>query len=123
MKRFDSAGIKYFNPVVKDWTPACAEAEAQHLASDRALLFAITDETEGVGSLAETGWAARSAGKNQQNIFFVIQDYHEPGKPVDPKNPSNRARALVRAHAKKAGVPVYSDLEAALDAAVNVMLN
>ncbi|MBE7531292.1 MAG: hypothetical protein HND44_18295 [Chloroflexi bacterium] len=116
MARLDAAGIAYFNPVVPDWTPAHAELESQHLASDRVILLVITAETEGYGSLAETGWAALSAAQNGQAFLLVIEDY-----PDGPKSAANRARALVRAHAQKAGMTVYDDVDTAVTAAIEAI--
>lgn len=115
MARLKAAGVTYFNPVVPDWTPAHAEIESRHLASDRVILLVITGETESYGSLAETGWAALSAAKNGQTVLLVIQDY-----PDDPKSTANRSRALVRAHAQKAGVPVYADVDTAVTVAIQL---
>lgn len=118
MARLAAAGIAYFNPVVPDWTPAHAEIESQHLATDRVILLVITGETESYGSLAETGWAALSAAQNGQTMLLVIQDYHG-----DPKSAANRARALVRAHAQKAGMTVYDDIDTAVTAAIQIFRN
>ncbi|MBX3056435.1 MAG: hypothetical protein KF770_08185 [Anaerolineae bacterium] len=115
MARLDAAGIAYFNPVVPDWTPAHAELESQHLVTDRVILLVITGETEGYGSLAETGWAALSAAQNGQTFLLVIEDY-----PDGPKSTANRARALVRAHAEKVGVTVYVDVDTAVTAAIEI---
>ncbi len=115
MARLDSVGIAYFNPVVPEWTPAHAELESQHLVTDRVILLVITAETEGYGSLAETGWAALSATQNGQTFLLVIEDY-----PDGPKSTANRSRALVRAHAQKAGVTIYGDVDTAVTAAIQV---
>lgn len=121
MQSLASKGIKYFNPVVPNWTPADGEVEAKHAASDKVVLMVVTDETEAAGSLAETGWIENSAQRHGQKAIFVVQDYHEPGKPVDPKHQANRARKLVRAHAKQAGVPIYDQIEPALEDALKAI--
>lgn len=108
------AGIASFNPVVANWTPECAKAEAEHLQRDRALLFVVTGETEGYGSLAETGWAEVAARSDGRKAFFVIDDYKNGDSPVDPKHPANRARALVRAHAQRNGVDIYPSVGVAM---------
>ena len=123
MNRLSSAGVGFFNPVVPNWTPECAAEEAKHLAGDKALIMNITGETEAYGSLAETGWAQRSAENNGQDLYFVIQDFKEVGKDVDPKHPANRARKLVKAHAEKAGVKIYTDVDKALDELLTKMKN
>lgn len=108
--KLSALGIDTFNPVVPNWTPECAAVEAEHLATDRVLLFAITGETGGFGSLAETGWAALSALRNGQIVVFYIQDTDD-----GPKSDANRARKLVKAHAAKAGFKIHTDLDAAID--------
>lgn len=112
--RCDELGIACFNPVVPDWTPELAEIEADHLATDKVILFVITGETESYGSLAETGWAALAAQRNGQQVYFVVEDFPDG----DPKSAPNRARKLVRSHAAKAGVPIYGSVTEALEAAI-----
>ena len=116
--RLEAQGIAYFNPVVPDWTPAFAEVEAEHMASDRVIMLVITGEWESYGSLAETGWAALTAAKNGQTLLLVIQDHHG-----SPNSAANRARALVRAHAQKAGVTVYADIDTAVTTAIKIFRN
>jgi hypothetical protein len=114
-------GIEFFDPVVPNWTPECAEKEAKHLKKDRALLFVVTSETEGYGSLAETGWAELSTKANGRKAFFVLEDYKDGDKPVDPKHAANRARKLVKAHAKENGASIYSNVDEAMAAVVEFM--
>jgi hypothetical protein len=116
--RLMGEGIAYFNPVVPEWRPEDAERESHHLATDRVILFVITGEWESFGSLAETGWAALSAVKNGQTVIFVIQDFQG-----SPWSAANRARTLVRAHAEKAGVAIYEDVETAVTAAIEAFHN
>ena len=115
--RLQEAGFEHFNPVVPNWTPECAVAESEHLASDRVLLFVITGETEGIASMAEAGFAALSAHKNGQTFILVVEDFPDG----NPKSAVNRARKLVRAHAEKAGLKVFSSIEQATDAALEAM--
>lgn len=113
MARLDQEDVAYFNPVVPDWTPEFAEIESQHLVTDRVIMVVITGESESYGSLAETGWAALSAMKNGQTVIFMIEDV-----PGTTWSAANRARVLVRAHAQKAGLDVYGDLDTAVTAAI-----
>lgn len=115
IKRLEAEGVAYFNPVVADWTPEMAEIEAHHLATDRVLLLVITGDTQSFGSLAETGWAALSAEQHGQVVFLVVQDYGS-----EPNSDANRARKLVQSHAKEAGVPVYEDIDTAVDEVIKV---
>ena len=116
MKELSAHGIEYFNPVVPNWTAECAANEAKHADRDKVILMVVTGETEAAGSLAETGWIENSVERDGQGrkAVFVIEDYHEAGKEVDPKHQANRARKLVRQHAKEAGIPIYSSIEPAL---------
>jgi len=111
--RLEQEGIPYFNPVAEKWTPEGAPVEADHLATDKVILFVITEEEESFGGLAETGWAALSAATNNQTVLFVIKPY-----PGENTAAPNRARALVRAHAQKAGVVLYDTVNEALEVAV-----
>lgn len=116
IKALRAAGIDSFNPVVPNWTPECAAVEAEHLATDKVIMMVITGETEAVASLAETGWAAVAAKNNGQGFILVVEDF-----PGDPKSPTNRARKLVRAHAEKNGVKVFSTIEEATKAVIAAM--
>jgi hypothetical protein len=120
MQEFDRQGIQYFNPVVPNWNPECAKIEANNLAHDKAILFVVTSETEGYGSLAETGWAENSTERSGRRAFFVVEDFKE-GDALNPKHPANRARALVRAHAAEQKVPIYPDVKAAVQAVEEYM--
>ncbi len=111
--RLEKENIAYFNPVVPEWTADHAKMEAHHMATDRVILFVITSEGKSYGSLAETGWAALSAAKNGQTVILVIQDFQGLFGTA-----ANRARALVRAHAQKAGIVIYQDIPTAVAAVI-----
>lgn len=100
--------IEYFNPQVPDWKPEFAEVEAEHLASDQIVLFPVTKETYGMGSLAETGFSILNAIKLDDRRDFVILVEQELEEELLTENPalakeSLRARALVKQHLKKLG--------------------
>jgi hypothetical protein len=110
MAMLDSQGIPYFNPQVETWTPELADVEAWHLANDRLILFPVTDETFGFGSLAETGFSLQSALALNTNRFVML--YIAPA--VNPQlaasspeqaDASRRARKLALAHLAKAQNP------------------
>ncbi len=117
MEALKNAGIKSFNPVVDNWTPECAKIEAEHLATDRVILFVVTGETEGFGSLAETGWAYLGAIARGQKVFFVIEDFPDG----NPKSDANRARVLVRAHMVKNSITVFATIEEATQVVIKFM--
>jgi hypothetical protein len=100
-------GVRYFNPQVENWTPECADIEAQHLKTDQVILFPITGETYGSGSLAETGFSVMqvvSSIYTSPTRFLVVMiedDLDTPLKDNDVAyKESIRARKLVKAHLK-----------------------
>ncbi|MDR0859833.1 MAG: nucleoside 2-deoxyribosyltransferase domain-containing protein [Candidatus Peribacteria bacterium] len=106
MEKYRAFGIDYFNPQVDDWTPECAVFEAEHLASDQIILFPITDETYGMGSLSESGYSILNAISLDDRRDFVILISPTVKKELQEENPalfkeSTRARALVKQHLKK----------------------
>lgn len=105
---YSAKGISFFNPNVADWKPELAEIEAEHLASDQIILFPITKETYGTGSLAETGFSVLNAIKLDDRRDFVIMVDQVLDEDLMTDNPvaakeSLRARALVKQHLKKLG--------------------
>ena len=106
-KVYNELGISYFNPQVPagTWTAEHAVIEAKHLANDKIILFPVTSETYGTGSLAETGFSIIQAIKSSANRYVIVQiDKH-----IDRQLEANavaaqeslRARALILAHLKK----------------------
>lgn len=95
--------IEYFNPVVPDWKPENAVVEADHLVSDEIILFPVTDETYGTGSLAEIGFSIAQAIKSNKEGFVVIYIAPKVSDKLVEQNPilakdSNKARALCLGH-------------------------
>lgn len=128
-ERYTQEGITFYNPVVPDWTPDCAIEEAEHLANDAIILFPITGETTGMGSLSEVGFSILNAIKLDDRRDFVV--FIEPD--LDPElkdsippreaKDSVRARALVIQHLRKlqlSNVYVVSSLEEMLEVSVSL---
>ncbi len=68
--RFDPA-VKYFNPVVADWTPDCqAEEERQKKYADY-FLYVITPKMVGVYSIAEL--VHDSIKKPHRTLFCILE--------------------------------------------------
>jgi len=105
MSTYDQEGIPFFNPQVEDWDPSMAEIEADHLANDGIVLFPITGETYGTGSLSETGFSILQAINLEKDRYFVLMidmvldDVLQSN--ADLHKESMRARALVKQHLKK----------------------
>jgi len=106
MKKYQELGIEFYNPQVEDWKPELAEIEAGHLVNDEIILFPVTDETYGMGSLAETGFSINqviNTNVNRSVVLMVAKDVKEELKVANPAlaKESTRSRALVRAHLSK----------------------
>lgn len=106
--RYKELKIDYFNPQVENWDSSCAEEEARHLAEDQIILFPVTNETYGLGSLSEVGFSILQAIKLDDRREFVVMVAPnlspELNDPVAMKE-SIRSRALVKQHLKKLRLP------------------
>ena len=110
IEKYQSENIPFFNPQVKDWAPENAVIEAEHLNTDSIILFPVTRESYGFGSLAEIGFAilnivqSRTAGKHHRYVIVfvdpILDDALQTNNPTTAKE-STRARILVREHMKK----------------------
>lgn len=127
IEAYDAAGIDYFNPQVDEWDPAFAEIEADHLAEDEIILFPVTGETYGTGSLSETGFSILNAIQLNRHRYFVIMIDRDLDASLDDpiaRKESIRARALVAKHLERqelANLYVVRSLEDML--AVSVQLH
>lgn len=106
---YDQSNIQYYNPQVVDWKPEDAEIEAHHLVNDEIILFPVTSETYGTGSLSETGFSIMQALRSTKNRFVVIMIDPIPDESLRSDmvafKESARSRALVRAHLKNVNQP------------------
>ena len=108
MQKYAELGISYFNPQVENWNPSCAEEEARHLAEDPIILFPVTNETYGLGSLSEVGFSILQAIKLDDRREFVVMVAPDLVSNLeDPvaRKESLRSRALVKQHLKKLRLP------------------
>src|SRR5260221_1089911 len=78
------AGISYFDPVVSEWNEAAMQAELDALRTARVIAMAVTADTAGLASLAESGWAALSAVQRNQ-AFGIFIDIMFVAEGVDPR--------------------------------------
>lgn len=107
IKIYELEGIPYFNPQKDDWCSEDAAIEAAHLVNDAIILFPVTRETYGTGSLAETGFsimqAIRATTEHARFVVVMIDRQLNPELASDPVafKESIRARALVLAHLAK----------------------
>jgi hypothetical protein len=78
--------------------------EAEHLANDEIILFPVTSETYGTGSLTEVGFSILQAIRLDDRRDFVIMiemRLDDALDNADTRKESLRARALVLQHLKK----------------------
>lgn len=120
-------GVDFFNPQVDDWKPELAQVEAEHLAEDSIILFPVTKETYGTGSLAETGFSILQAIKfdDRRDLVILIDETLDESLMADkvPAKESLRARALVKQHLKKlayTNLYVVDTMEEMLDVSVRL---
>lgn len=64
--------IKYFDPVVKDWTPECMEEETRQRRTCDYVLYVITSLMTGVYSIAEV--VDDSNKRPNRTLFCVLTD-------------------------------------------------
>ena len=107
---YEPKGINFYNPQVVEWKPEDAAIEAEHLVNDDIVLFPVTAETYGTGSLAETGFSIMRAVRSAENRFVVVFVDPKVDEVLVGENPatakeSMRSRALVLAHLKKVNHP------------------
>jgi len=118
MKRYQENDVEYYNPQVDEWKPEDAVIEAEHLINDEIILFPVTNETYGTGSLSEVGFSILQAIKadTNRNVIIMIDQNLDVLDDIPMsmnemiqhellKKESLRARALVKAHLKKLKYP------------------
>jgi hypothetical protein len=128
MSAYKELGLPFFNPQVANWVPELADVEAWHLAHDQLLLFPVTDESYGAGSLSETGFSILSALRWDVNRFVVVYIATDVNDVLKLHNPtaaqdSRRSRQLVKAHLERAAHPnvfVVNDLRQMLDVSLRL---
>ena len=78
IKEIEPAGIEYFNPVVKDWTPECQAIEEDEKNNKcDTHLYVITKEMMGTYSIAEivnSAWQSVVYGTTVNFVVFAVLD-------------------------------------------------
>jgi hypothetical protein len=124
IEEYKKLNINYFNPQKENWKPEDAVIEAHHLANDDIILFPITNETYGLGSLSEVGFSILQAIKLNKNRFFVVLiNLDVKGEDEKLREESIRMRALVREHLRKldmSNVYVVTDMLQMLDVSLKL---
>jgi len=101
INEYEKNGIDFFNPQVAEgtWSPGMVADENKHLIEDDIILFPVTSETTGQGSLAEIGFSIASAlraNKHRYFIFMIDDLCNDPSASVAQIVESNRSRKLVK---------------------------
>jgi hypothetical protein len=126
MKAYDERGFVYYNPQVDNWEPWMAKEEAEHLAEDAIILFPVTSETYGLGSLAETGYSILQALRlDRRREFIAMIDDHLDDTLTDEalRKESMRGRKLITSHLAKinmSNVHVVMSLESMLELSIKL---
>lgn len=81
MPMLDKFGVKYFNPIVKNWTEKCIEIEEDEKNNKcNCHLYVITPDMQGTYSIAEIVHSAHLAnmyGTSVDKMMFVILNYKD----------------------------------------------
>ena len=68
-------GITFFDPVQPEWNEDAMRQEVEAMRTARVIVMAITADTAGIASLAESGWAALSALQRKQAFGLYVQTF------------------------------------------------
>ncbi|MBI5733228.1 hypothetical protein HY967_04775 [Candidatus Jorgensenbacteria bacterium] len=124
MARYKELGIDYYNPQVENWDPSNAIEEARHLAQDPIILFPVTGESYGLGSLSEVGFSILQAIRIDDRRDFVVLIDDVLDLKLDNgalSKESMRARRLVKQHLKELRLPnlyIVNSLDEMLEVSV-----
>ncbi|XP_013195351.2 uncharacterized protein LOC106138682 isoform X3 [Amyelois transitella] len=116
-------GITYFNPQVDDWSMELVEVEHQAKAKARALLFVLDSETRAVAAGVEVAHLAAAP----KDLLLVLKPYSRH-QTIGNETISDheyvelsRARATLQETVERRGLPVFTDIPAALRCARAVL--
>lgn len=103
MTEYKTKGIDYFNPGAgDDWHPGMIVDENKHLQEDNIILFPVTDETLGLGSLGEIGFSVLNSyrnvnkGSGQYLIAMIDDECNDKQATDDERRHSVKTRKLVK---------------------------
>jgi hypothetical protein len=101
IEEYKKRGIEFFNPQLPagTWTPGCVKIENDHLMNDGIILFPVTHETTGHGSLAEIGFSISASLRRNPDRYFIFMIHDTctaPDATEDARKESERSRVLVK---------------------------
>jgi hypothetical protein len=130
IQEYDKRHIDWFNPDAGDnWHPGMVKDENRHLKEDNIILFPVTDETLGVGSLGEIGFSILNVirsidnGSSQQLIIMIDDECNDPIASESEKKTSCRTRTLVKSKAldvNHSNIFVVQDLQHMFDLSIDL---
>lgn len=100
--------IKYFNPVVKDWTPECQAEEIHQRETCDFVLYTITPLMTGVYSIAEV--VDDSNKRPTKTLFCVLEEDAEIGRASDGFNSYTTTRVVTFTPAQSKSLKAVADM-------------
>ncbi len=88
-----------FNPELPGWVPERAPIEGAHLARDRLLCVAVTNQTAGQSGIMESGFAMYSGVLRGQDVFIFIED--NENSPPETRTARKLARLILQATSER----------------------
>ncbi len=121
----EAAGVTYFDPqlAIGEWTVAREAIEMEAKAAAAVQLFVINGETRGVASIGEAAYGLGAGWR----LALVVTDIGEDDRidgavlPQAERDDLNRGRIFVRSIARQQGVPVFDDVEEAVEHAIRLV--
>ena len=118
-------GVSYYNPQVDDWYPELIEIEEKAKRSSTIKFFVFDSETRGIASLVETAFMA-SIGWRLVVVLHYLPESTEvkiAGETLSKHEVKdlNRGRSFLCDILEKLGVPVFDNLEEALECTCDVI--
>jgi len=128
---FAARSIRYFNPQIEHWTPEMAAQENEHFQRDAVLLFPVTAESPGFGTLAEIGMAILEIERHNHRhpdhprdvLLFVDPACTDPAASEIQIKDSVRTRQLVAGKLPAYAGPhvhVFSSLDEMLQRSISL---
>ena len=105
--------IDYFNPVVKDWTPADQENELKERATCDFVLYTITPLMAGVYSIAEA--VDDSNKRPEKTVFLVLPEDRKDDESVQFSNANLKSLVMCEKMIAGNGAKVCDSLQEVAD--------
>ena len=121
----EAQGVTYYNPQVDDWYPELIEIEEKAKRNSTIKLFVFDSETRALASLVETAFMA-SIGWRLVVVLHYLPESSEvkiAGETLSKLEVKdlNRGRSFLCDILEKLGVPVFDNLEGALECTCDVI--